>query len=51
MKLKIVFIAMLGLCSSTLLAQPKKDKQAGVKADVKADTAKKSCFAVKYHHH
>ena len=38
MKLKIVFIGMLGLCSSTLLAQPKKDKQ----PDVKVDTVKKA---------
>ncbi|MES2777338.1 MAG: zinc-dependent metalloprotease [Bacteroidota bacterium] len=38
MKLNIIFIALLGICSSSLVAQPKKDKQ----PDVKADTVKKA---------
>ena len=38
MKLKIAFIVMLGLCSTTLLAQRKKVQQ----PDVKTDTVKKA---------
>jgi hypothetical protein len=38
MKLKIIYIVLLGICGSTLMAQPKKN----VQADVKTDTVKKA---------